>query len=199
MSAKNKDTLSADVWGGLAAMLVALPSAIAFGVAIYAPLGAESAAIGAMAGMVGAVLLGVINPLLGGTQRLISAPCAPAAAVMGALVAELAKEREPTAVLLMMTAVALLSGLMQIAYGVLGGGKVIKYIPYPAVSGFLSGVAVLIFVKQLPGLLGVSGGTGLLSALSTPEAFRMPAIVVGLVTIGGVFVAPKLGKAVPAA
>ncbi len=199
MSATNKDTLSADVWGGLAAMLVALPSAIAFGVAIYAPLGAESAAIGAMAGMVGAVLLGVINPLLGGTQRLISAPCAPAAAVMGALVAELAKEREPTAVLLMMTAVALLSGLLQIAYGVLGGGKVIKYIPYPAVSGFLSGVAVLIFVKQLPGLLGVGGGKGLLSALSTPEAFRMPSIVVGLVTIGGVFLAPKLVKAVPAA
>lgn len=70
MSATNKDTLSADVWGGLAAMLVALPSAIAFGVAIYAPLGAESAAIGAMAGMVGAVLLGVINPLLGGQSVL---------------------------------------------------------------------------------------------------------------------------------
>jgi SulP family sulfate permease len=193
-----KDTLTADVWGGLAAMLVALPSAIAFGVAIYAPLGPESAALGAMAGMVGAVLLGVINPLLGGTQRLISAPCAPAAAVMGALAAELVKDREPTAALLMMTAVALLSGLLQVGYGVVGGGRVIKYIPYPAVSGFLSGVAVLIFVKQLPGLLGVSSGKGLLATLGAPEAFRMPSVVVGLVTIAGVFLAPKLIRGVPA-
>ena len=194
-----RGNLIADIWGGLAAMLVAFPSAIAFGVAIYAPLGTESAAAGAMAGMLGAVLLGVINPVLGGTQRLISAPCAPAAAVMGALAAELVRDREPTAVLLMMTAVALFSGLLQVAYGALGGGKVIKYIPYPAVSGFLSGVAVLIFVKQLPGLLGVTPARGLLDAVSAPESWRTESIVVGLTTIAGVFLAPKITKAVPAA
>lgn len=193
-----KDTVVADVWAGMAAMLVALPSSIAFGVAIYAPLGTDATALGAVAGMVGAVLLGAINPILGGTQRLISAPCAPAAAVMGALAAELARDREPATVLLMMTAVALLSGLLQVTYGVIGGGKVIKYIPYPVVSGFMSGVAVLIFVKQLPGLLGVSGAN-LLSVVGDPQQWRLASVVVGLATIAGVFLAPKLTKSVPAA
>jgi SulP family sulfate permease len=191
--------LGADAWGGLAAALVALPSSIAFGVAIYAPLGGSNAALGAVAGMLGAVLLGVVNPLLGGTQRLISAPCAPAAAVMGALAGELVRDRDPAAALLLMTSVALLSGLLQIAYGLLGGGKVIKYIPYPVVSGFMSGVAVLIFVKQLPGLLGVASGTRLLTALSAPEGWRVPSIVVGLITVAGVVLAPRITKAVPAA
>ena len=98
-----------------------------------------------------------------------------------------------------MTSVALLSGLLQIAYGLLGGGKVIKYIPYPVVSGFMSGVAVLIFVKQLPGLLGVASGTRLLTALSAPEGWRVPSIVVGLITVAGVVLAPRITKAVPAA
>ncbi len=199
MTSSRSGDLSADTWGGLAAALVALPSSIAFGVAIYAPLGGSSAALGAVAGMVGAVLLGVINPLLGGTQRLISAPCAPAAAVMGALAGQLAREHEPARALLLMTGVALLSGLLQIGYGLLGGGKVIKYIPYPVVAGFMSGVGVLIFVKQLPGLLGVAAGTRLPAALAAPESWRTPSLVVGLVTIAGVVLGPRVTKRVPAA
>ncbi len=180
-------------------MLVALPSAVAFGVAITSPLGGSLAAAGAVAGMVGAVLLGVINPLLGGTQRLISAPCAPAAAVMGALAGELASQHDATTALLLMTAVAVVSGGLQLAYGVIGGGKVIKYIPYPAVSGFMSGVAVLIFVKQLPGLLGLPAGTKLGAALSQPGSWNTWSIVVGGSTILGVVLAPRLTRRVPAA
>ena len=65
---------SGDIWGGLAAMLVALPSAIAFGVTIFSPLGADFAAKGALAGMLGVAALGLIAASLGGTERLISAP-----------------------------------------------------------------------------------------------------------------------------
>jgi SulP family sulfate permease len=78
-------TFSGDIWGGLAAMLVALPSAIAFGVTIFAPLGGSLAAQGALAGILGATALGLISPLFGGSSRLITAPCAPAAAVLSAL------------------------------------------------------------------------------------------------------------------
>ena len=72
--------LAGDAWGGLAAMLVALPSAIAFGVTIFAPLGGNYAAFGAVSGILGATALGLVAPLLGGTDRLVTAPCAPAAA-----------------------------------------------------------------------------------------------------------------------
>ena len=74
-----------DLWGGLAAMLVALPSAIAFGVTIYSPLGASHVAQGALAGILGATALGLVAPALGGTSRLITAPCAPAAALVSGL------------------------------------------------------------------------------------------------------------------
>ena len=74
------NNLSGDIWGGFAAMLVVLPSAIAFGVTIFSPLGAEFGAKGALAGMLGVAALGLIAATFGGTQRLISAPCAPAAA-----------------------------------------------------------------------------------------------------------------------
>ena len=66
-----------DFWGGLAAMLVALPSAIAFGVTIYSPLGTSYVAQGALAGILGTVALGLVAAAMGGTNRLITAPCAP--------------------------------------------------------------------------------------------------------------------------
>ena len=56
-----------DLWGGLAAMLVAFPSAIAYGVLVYAPLGASFAAVGAIAGIMGAIILGIVAPSSGGT------------------------------------------------------------------------------------------------------------------------------------
>src|SRR5579883_464329 len=78
-----------DFWAALAAMLVALPSSIAYGVAIYGILGQRFLAEGALAGIIGAVILGLIAPLLGGAPRLVSSPSAPAAALMTSLAAEL--------------------------------------------------------------------------------------------------------------
>src|ERR1700719_490113 len=78
-----------EFWAGFAAMLVALPSSIAYGVAIYGVLGPMFLAQGALAGVIGAVVLGFVAPLLGGAPRLVSSPSAPAAAVMAALAAEL--------------------------------------------------------------------------------------------------------------
>ena len=88
-AASNNKNLVGDMWGGLAAMLVALPSAIAFGVTILAPLGPQFGAQGAIAGLIGVTILGLLAALLGGTRRLISAPSAPAAAVISALAIEL--------------------------------------------------------------------------------------------------------------
>src|SRR4030042_3179482 len=151
------DQWSGEAWGGFASMLVALPSSIAFGIAVYAVLGPEYVSYGVIAGILGAVVMGLLAPLLGGAPGLISAPCAPAAAVMGALAAEMIKSVNisPPQVLVFLTLVALLSGALQLVYGALGGGRFIKYIPYPVVSGYLSGVGVLIFICQLPKLLGL--------------------------------------------
>ena len=74
MELSKPDNLSGDLWGGLAAMLVALPAAIAFGVAIYSVVGSAQTGLGALAGILGATALGLIAPAFGGTRRLITAP-----------------------------------------------------------------------------------------------------------------------------
>lgn len=190
-----------DVWGGLAAMLVALPSAVAFGLIIYSVLGPEYVAQGALAGIIGTIVIGVIAPLFGGAPRLISAPCAPAAAVLAALVADLLSHgvaSDKAMVLLIL--VALLSGSLQFVFGIIRGGRLIKYIPYPVVAGYLSGVGVLIFLSQVPKLFGIARGTGtsLFTDLTTTALWQIPSLTVGIITMMVMVLAPKITRSIPA-
>jgi len=188
-----------DAWGGVSAMLVALPSSIAFGVTVFASLGADFAAQGAAAGILGAMAVGLVAPALGGTDRLISAPCAPAAAVLSALAVTLtAQHIAPQTAALMLAITGLMTGLLQVGFGAVGLGRLIKYMPYPVVSGYLSGVGLVIIIQQVPKLLGAPGSMGLIDAVGSPAAWQWHGIVVGLVTIGVMLVAPRVTKAVPA-
>ncbi len=179
-------------------MLVALPSSISYGVAVYTVLGPEYTGQGVRTGIVGAMVLGVVATVLGGAPRLISSPCAPAGAVLaslaGSLLANPGAPVAPGRIVAMLLLLAVLSGGLQMLYGLLGGGKLIKYIPYPVVSGYLSAVGVLIFLSQLPKFLGVSTATVLV-----PAQWQGPALIVGVVTIAAVLLGPKLTRAVPAA
>ena len=193
-----------DLWGGLAAMLVALPSSIAFGIATFTVMGLEHKAEGALAGMLGAAALGLVAALVGRSKGLISAPCAPAAAVLSASIADLAAGKfgaplTPDRILPLVALTALLAGLLQILYGALRWGRLIKFIPYPVVSGYLSGVGVIIALGQLPKLLGLPKGTALGKGLTSPDLWRWESLVVGLVTMVVVFLAPRLIRRVPAA
>jgi SulP family sulfate permease len=193
-----------DLWGGLAAMLVALPSSIAFGVLTYTALGPEYAGVGAMAGFLGAAALGLAAPFFGRTGGLISAPCAPAAAVLTALIAELLKDKAgatlaPTEIMALLALTALLAAGMQICYGVIGGGRLIKFIPYPVVSGYLSGVGLLIALGQLPKLFGFPKGTLLIQGLTSPALWKWEGLAVGIVTIVLMGIAPRLTRKAPAA
>lgn len=201
-----KESITGEVWGGLAAMLVALPSAIAFGVAIHGKLGVEYVAQGAVAGILGAIALGLLAPIFGGAPRLITAPCAPAAAVMGALAGELiagvpgiSAAVSPAQATLFMTLVGLLSGGLQFLYGSVGGGRLIKYIPFPVVSGYLSGVGVKIFLDQVPKFFGfsVAKDLPLWQGLISPDHWKWQGVVVGSVTMLGMLFGRKVTKAVP--
>ena len=200
VDAPKTNELAADFWGGLAAMLVALPLAIAFGVTIYSPLGGSYAAFGALAGIIGATALGLIAAYLGGTNRLITAPCAPAAAVLAGLSIELVHNGTPVeTVVLMLTVIGLLCGALQILMGVIGLGRLIKYMPYPVVSGYLSGVGLYIIASQVPKLLAAPKGMHFWASIASPAHWQWQAIVVGIATIVVMVAAPKLTKAVPAA
>src|SRR5574341_253198 len=193
-------SLANEFWGGLAAMLVALPSAIAFGVTIFSPLGAAFVAVGALAGILGTFALGLVAPTFGGTNRLITAPCAPAAAVLSAFAIEMMQKGVTgESALLMIALVSLMCGLLQVGFGLVGLGRLIKYMPYPVVSGYLSGVGLIIIISQVPKFLGVPKGAHFWEAVSTPAHWNWYGIVVGVVAVAVMVTAPKLTKKVPAA
>ncbi len=189
-----------DFWGGLAAMLVALPSAIAFGVTIYSPLGADYAAQGALAGILGVIALGIVAAAMGGTNRLITAPCAPAAAVGSAFAIDyMHNGGKPETALLLLMMLGLIGGALQVLFGTARLGQLIKYMPYPVVSGYLSGVGLIIIISQLPIFLGTPKGTGLVHALTLPGLWKWQSIVVGAVTITIMLGATRVTRVVPAA
>lgn len=190
-----------DFWGGLAAMLVALPSSIAFGVVVLTAASPQLASAGAMTGVIGAAVLGILAPLIGRNGGLISAPCAPAAAVMSGLAAELAHRGGLPAgrVLILLALTALLSAALQIVYGLLRAGRFIKFIPYQVVTGYMSGVAVIIAVTQIPKLLGVTGAESTFLAIVSIQEWKWPGVVVGVVTIAAMALAPRLTRKVPGA
>ncbi|TRZ89519.1 MAG: STAS domain-containing protein [Rhodocyclaceae bacterium] len=195
----DRHEFAGDAWGGLAAMLVALPSAIAFGVTIFSPLAGSLAAEGALAGILGATALGLIAAAFGGSSRLISAPCAPAAAVLAALAVNFTAQGMPAeAVLLLLAMIGLLAGAIQIGLGIAGVGRLIRFIPYPVVSGYLSGVGLIIIGSQIPKLLGAPAGASLIDAFKVPMAWTWQSMVVGAVVIAAMLLPLRLTRVIPA-
>lgn len=191
--------ITGDLWGGTSAMLVALPAAIAFGVTIYATLGGHYAAYGAIAGILGVVAVGITASMLGGTDRLISAPSAPAAAVLSAFALEyMALGVTPDTVFIMLMIVALMAGILQITFGTIGLGRLIKYMPFPVVSGYLSGIGLYIIASQTPKFLGMPSGWHFWNTLESPSLWQWQSVVIGSITILAMLFANKLLRTIPA-
>ena len=187
-----------DFWGGFAAMLVALPASIAFGVTIYSAIGPSHAALGALAGITGATIIGLIASTFGGTDRLISAPCAPAAAVLSAFAIGMVADGVPDGnIILMLLMLGILAGGFQVLFGFVGLGRLIKYIPYPVVSGYMTGVGLIIISSQLSKFAGAPLGTAWYHSLISPELWDWRALVVGGATIAGILIGPSLTHRLP--
>ena len=180
--------LRGDVFGGLTAGVVALPLALAFG---------EASGAGPIAGVYGAILVGFFAALFGGTPSQISGPTGPMIVVFAGVFASLSGD------VTMVFATVILAGVFQILFGVLGFGQYIRLVPYPVVSGFMSGIGCIIIALQLARLFGhepEDGGT-IPALLEVPAAMADPnysALGVGLLTLGIVFAWPaRWGKYLP--
>ena len=136
-----------DIFGGITAGIVALPLALAFGL---------QSGLGAAAGLYGAIFISFFAALFGGTHTQISGPTAPMTAVSMVVVASIlaANEGNMDRALPLILLVFLLVGLMQVGLGILKVGQYIRYIPYPVVSGFMTGIGVIILATQLLPMLG---------------------------------------------
>lgn len=178
-----------DIFGGLTAAIVSLPLALAFGVASGA---------GAIAGLYGAVCVGFFAALFGGTPTLISEPTGPMTVVMTAIVASLTA-KNPELGLPMAFTVVMLAGIFQILFGIFKMGKYITLMPYSVISGFMSGIGVILIILQIPPFLGQAAPKGgvlgtvqkipeLLSNINPPEA------ILGAITLAIIFLMPSKFK-----
>jgi len=175
-----------DLAGGFTAAVVALPLALAFGVASGA---------GAMAGLYGAIVLGFLGALLGGTATQVSGPTGPMTVVMTGLLAVLTRRYGIDSALPLAFGIAALAGLLQVLMGLLRLGQTLTFMPYTVISGFMSGIGMIIVILQLPPLLGLklSGSiVGLLTAL--PQALPGTnglALLVGGLSFAAVMLYPR--------
>ncbi|ULB46937.1 SulP family inorganic anion transporter, partial [Limnospira fusiformis KN01] len=142
--------LKGDLFGGLTAAVVALPMALAFGIASGA---------GASAGLWGAILIGFFASLFGGTPSLISEPTGPMTVIITAVIAEL-MAKNPDNGMAMAFTVVMLAGIFQIIFGVLKLGKYITMLPYNVISGFITGIGVILIFLQIAPFLGQATPSG---------------------------------------
>lgn len=182
--------LRGDVYGGLTAGIVALPLALAFG---------EASGAGPIAGLWGAIFVGFFASLFGGTGTNVSGPTGPMVVVFAGVFASLSGN--PALVF----GAVVLAGVLQIVFGVLKFGQYIKLVPYPVISGFMSGIGCIIIALQAARLFGhePEGGGTIPALAAIPSAVADPnltALFVGLVTLAIVFFWPaKWGKWLPGA
>ena len=138
------DNLRGDLFGGVTAAVIALPMALAFGVATGA---------GPVAGLYGAVLVGLFAALFGGTPTLISEPTGPMTVIMTAVIAHLIAAN-PEQGMAMAFTVVMMAGLFQILFGVMRLGRYVTMMPYTVVSGFMTGIGIILIVLQIGPFLG---------------------------------------------
>ncbi|MPW29496.1 STAS domain-containing protein [Agarivorans sp. B2Z047] len=185
--------IKGDLFGGVTTAIVSLPMALAFGVASGA---------GPQAGLWGAILVGLFAALFGGSRTLISEPTGPMTVVMAAVLTTMIAKHPENGPAMAFT-VVMMAGLFQIALGALKLGKYITLMPYSVISGFMSGVGVILVILQLAPFLGQStpagGALGTLQAI--PDLIRnmhFGEFLLGLMTLGALLFMPnKYKKIIP--
>ena len=186
--------LKGDMFGGVTTAIISLPLALAFGVASGA---------GAEAGLWGAIMVGLFSALFGGSSSLISEPTGPMTVIMTAVMTSMVAKYPETGMAMTFT-VVMMAGAFQILLGTLKLGKYVTLMPYSVISGFMSGIGVILIILQLSPLLGhaaPSGGVmGTLSALpDTLANLKFSELFLGVLTLGILFGFPtKYRKYVPA-
>ena len=161
------NNLRGDAFGGLTAAVVALPMALAFGVA----------ATGDPApGLWGAVIIGLVASLFGGTSTLISEPTGPMTVVFTSVILSLtATAPDKETAMAMAFTVVILAGIFQILFGVFRLGRYVTQMPYTVISGFMSGIGAILVILQLPAFLGQKASGGVIGTLTS-----LPSLVAGI-------------------
>lgn len=176
-----------DIFGGLNAAIIALPQALAFGVAT---------GFGAGAGVWGAIILCLTAGILGTKVPMISGITGPSAIVIASIMHALNKDINSVLVIMVM------AGILQMALSLTKLTQIVKYVPYPVISGFMNGVGTIIIIMQLNPLLGLKPFSNTIESIehivTSLHTMNVAAFLLGLLTLVIVFSIPKrLNKYIP--
>ncbi len=187
--------LSGDIFGGITAAVVALPLALAFGV---------QSGMGAIAGLYGAIALGILAAIFGGTTTQISGPTGPMAVVAAAVIAgEIAIYGSLEAAIGTIVATFVLAGIFQVLMGISGIGQYVRYMPYPVISGFMSGIGLIIIFLQIFPFFGLDSPAVIVDVFASLGDIgihmNMQAVLLSIATIAIIYLFPKVTTKVPSA
>ena len=193
-----------EIVAGLVSSTIAIPLAMAFGMFAFVTLGDEYFAYGAMAGLVSAVIAGLVCVLLGDRSTRVYAPRITTTFFLGLLLYSLL-HRAPTidaepdvaATLLVFFAIILLGGLLQALFGLLRLGSLIKFAPYPVMAGFQNMAAVLLFLVQLGNVLGFEHNIRFTRVLGSMGQARPLSALVAAFTFAAMWNARRITTKVP--
>jgi sulfate permease, SulP family len=172
--------------GGIASIL-SLPVCVASGVLALAPLGPNYTAMGAAAGLIGAIVAGCVSALLATSSFIVTIPRVSEALILASLIITLSAKPEiasdKSLIIVAVYACALLGGLWQAVFGLAGVAKIIKFTPHPVLVGFLNGVAILVLISQIEPYLLPNPATSDLVVVDRPWMFALlVAIVVAMLS-----------------
>ena len=183
----NRKTFMSDLMAGIIVGIVALPLAIAFGIA---------SGVTPEKGIITAIVAGFIISLLGGSKVQIGGPTGAFIIIIYGIIQKYGLEG--------LTIATLMAGVFLIMFGVLKLGTIIKYIPYPIVIGFTSGIAVTIFTTQIKDLFGLTIDSVpsdfiekwgcYISHFSTADLWCS---LVGILSVVIIAITPKFSKKIP--
>jgi len=197
--------LRGDFFGALMTSFVAIPISIALGVAAYAPLGKEYLSQGAISGIYALIIATTLVSLLWGVPGQITCMTAPISLMIASTITDYLNHPElanmgidlPQVILPFVSLTIICGGFFQLLLSLIGGGKLIKYIPYPVVAGFMNGIALIFILKQIHPILGVDTSVDLASIFTGHAEVRYEALIAGLVTIACSFIAERFIKTIP--
>jgi SulP family sulfate permease len=197
--------IKGDLSGAISAAIISIPLSIGYGIIVYGPLGVEFLPFAALLGIYACLVGGICAALLGGTEIQITAPKAPLTLLLASFVAPLALNLQIQDVAsrnILIVGLAsfcvLIGGITQFLFGTLRLGNLVKYVPYPVVSGFMNGIAFILILEQISPLVGASSHVSLFEVFYNPAVVQPFTFFVGFTTIIVIFLSKRFIKAVPA-
>ena len=174
-------TFKGDLFGGIIATIIAFPQALAFGVA---------SGMGASAGIWGAIILSLVAGILGCNMPFVSGPTGPVSIIIATIVGLVSGDITSVVGILVMAAI------FQMIISITPIPRMIKYVPYPVISGFLTGIGLIIIILQIAPLVGgVAQSSTIKALMAYPTVFsniNIEALILGSITLVLLFFTPKI-------